>query len=113
MFTPVYIFMKVNNIDLRKATHEQAAATLKGSGSTVTILAQYKPEGKYNNHSVFDVSRRESNIQAVKLKWNGVELENSDQNYLSCSWSLYSFHYEGESTFSVMFLGRDRRYYVT
>ncbi|XP_032830801.1 disks large homolog 2-like isoform X3 [Petromyzon marinus] len=36
--------VSVNGIDLRGATHEQAAAALKGAGQTVTIIAQYKPE---------------------------------------------------------------------
>ncbi|CDQ94001.1 unnamed protein product [Oncorhynchus mykiss] len=36
--------MQVNGIDLRGATHEQAAAALKGAGQTVTIIAQYRPE---------------------------------------------------------------------
>ncbi|KAG8514814.1 Disks large-2, partial [Galemys pyrenaicus] len=34
----------VNGIDLRGASHEQAAAALKGAGQTVTIIAQYQPE---------------------------------------------------------------------
>ncbi|PWA14599.1 hypothetical protein CCH79_00017625 [Gambusia affinis] len=36
--------LSVNGIDLRGATHEQAAAALKGAGQVVTIVAQYKPE---------------------------------------------------------------------
>ncbi|XP_065115102.1 disks large homolog 2 isoform X4 [Paramisgurnus dabryanus] len=36
--------LSVNGIDLRGATHEQAAAALKGAGQTVTIFAQYRPE---------------------------------------------------------------------
>ncbi|XP_068457172.1 disks large homolog 2 isoform X7 [Clinocottus analis] len=36
--------LSVNGIDLRGATHEQAAAALKGAGQVVTILAQYRPE---------------------------------------------------------------------
>uniref|UniRef100_A0A8C2F511 Discs, large homolog 2 (Drosophila) n=1 Tax=Cyprinus carpio TaxID=7962 RepID=A0A8C2F511_CYPCA len=36
--------LSVNGIDLRGATHEQAAAALKGAGQTVTIIAQYRPE---------------------------------------------------------------------
>ncbi|XP_072569781.1 disks large homolog 2 isoform X15 [Paramormyrops kingsleyae] len=36
--------LSVNGIDLRGATHEQAAAALKGAGQTVTIVAQYRPE---------------------------------------------------------------------
>ncbi|XP_018422979.1 PREDICTED: disks large homolog 1 isoform X16 [Nanorana parkeri] len=36
--------VSVNGVDLRTATHEQAAAALKNAGQTVTILAQYRPE---------------------------------------------------------------------
>ncbi|XP_078142748.1 disks large homolog 2 isoform X7 [Centroberyx gerrardi] len=36
--------LSVNGIDLRGATHEQAAAALKGAGQMVTIIAQYRPE---------------------------------------------------------------------
>ncbi|XP_064158037.1 disks large homolog 2-like isoform X4 [Anguilla rostrata] len=36
--------LSVNGIDLRGATHEQAASALKGAGQTVTIIAQYRPE---------------------------------------------------------------------
>ncbi|XP_063772468.1 disks large homolog 1 isoform X26 [Pseudophryne corroboree] len=36
--------ISVNGVDLRAATHEQAAAALKNAGQTVTIIAQYRPE---------------------------------------------------------------------
>lgn len=36
--------ISVNGVDLRTATHEQAATALKNAGQTVTILAQYRPE---------------------------------------------------------------------
>lgn len=36
--------VSVNGVDLRGATHEQAAAALKNAGQTVTIVAQYRPE---------------------------------------------------------------------
>lgn len=36
---------QVNGVNLRNATHEQAAAALKRAGQTVTIIAQYRPEG--------------------------------------------------------------------
>ncbi|XP_015758687.1 PREDICTED: disks large homolog 1-like [Acropora digitifera] len=39
--------LAVNDTALQEATHEQAAAALKGAGTTVTIIAQYKPE-EYN-----------------------------------------------------------------
>lgn len=40
------LFKQVNGVNLRNATHEQAAAALKRAGQTVTIIAQYRPEGK-------------------------------------------------------------------
>ncbi|XP_040284246.1 disks large homolog 1 isoform X1 [Bufo bufo] len=36
--------VSVNGVDLRAATHEQAATALKNAGQTVTIIAQYRPE---------------------------------------------------------------------
>eukprot|EP00063_Salmo_salar_P019877 XP_013994712.1 PREDICTED: disks large homolog 1-like isoform X25 [Salmo salar] len=36
--------VSVNGVDLRSATHEQAAAALKNAGQTVTIVAHYRPE---------------------------------------------------------------------
>ncbi|XP_059912741.1 disks large homolog 4 isoform X5 [Gadus macrocephalus] len=36
--------ISVNGVDLRMATHEQAAAALKNAGQTVTIIAQYRPD---------------------------------------------------------------------
>ncbi|KAM6949068.1 disks large homolog 4-like [Aplochiton taeniatus] len=36
--------ISVNGVDLRHATHEQAAAALKNAGQTVTIVTQYRPE---------------------------------------------------------------------
>lgn len=36
--------ISVNGIDIREATHEQAAAALKGAGDIVEIVAQYKPD---------------------------------------------------------------------
>lgn len=36
--------LSVNGVDLRGATHEQAAVALKNAGQSVTIIAQYKPD---------------------------------------------------------------------
>lgn len=36
--------LSVNSTDLRGATHEQAAAALKGAGQTVTLVVAFKPE---------------------------------------------------------------------
>ncbi|KAL0132118.1 hypothetical protein PUN28_000112 [Cardiocondyla obscurior] len=49
--------LTVNGINLRTATHEEAAAALKGTGQTVTIVVQYKPE---------DYNRFEAKIQDLK-----------------------------------------------
>ncbi|XP_053341383.1 disks large homolog 4 isoform X2 [Clarias gariepinus] len=43
--------LSVNGVDLRAATHEQAAAALKNAGQTVTIIAQYRPEGSAHTHT--------------------------------------------------------------
>lgn len=44
LITP--LFGQVNGVNLRNATHEQAAAALKRAGQSVTIVAQYRPEGR-------------------------------------------------------------------
>nr|XP_033800932.1 disks large homolog 3 isoform X2 [Geotrypetes seraphini] len=49
--------LSVNGVNLRNATHEQAAAALKRAGQTVTILAQYRPE---------EYSRFESKIHDLR-----------------------------------------------
>ncbi|KAL8188349.1 UNVERIFIED_CONTAM: Disks large 1 [Gekko kuhli] len=36
--------ISVNSVDLKAATHEEAAAALKNAGQAVTIVAQYRPE---------------------------------------------------------------------
>lgn len=42
----VVLGLQVNGIDLKAATHEEAAAALKNASQAVTIVAQYRPEGK-------------------------------------------------------------------
>nr|CAI5858063.1 unnamed protein product [Callosobruchus analis] len=39
--------LSVNGVNLRNATHEEAAMALKGTNQTVTVVVQYKPE-EYN-----------------------------------------------------------------
>ncbi|XP_041075837.1 disks large homolog 3 isoform X2 [Polyodon spathula] len=46
--------LSVNGVNLRSATHEQAAAALKRAGQTVTIIAQYRPEGRNPEYSRFE-----------------------------------------------------------
>jgi hypothetical protein len=41
----IWFYLQVNSVDLRAASHEQAAAALKNAGQAVTIVAQYRPEG--------------------------------------------------------------------
>ncbi|XP_009871624.1 PREDICTED: disks large homolog 1-like, partial [Apaloderma vittatum] len=41
--------ISVNGVDLKAATHEQAAAALKNAGQAVTIVAQYRPEVSYGS----------------------------------------------------------------
>lgn len=56
-------------MDIRVATHEQAATALKGAGQVVNMIVQYKPEGKNSNlnWNVIDVGL----ISIIKwdLKW--------------------------------------------
>ncbi|KAM5127682.1 disks large homolog 3 isoform 3-T3 [Callospermophilus lateralis] len=49
--------LSVNGVNLRNATHEQAAAALKRAGQSVTIVAQYRPE---------EYSRFESKIHDLR-----------------------------------------------
>ncbi|XP_068552865.1 disks large homolog 3 isoform X4 [Anas acuta] len=49
--------LSVNGVNLRNATHEQAAAALKRAGQSVTIIAQYRPE---------EYSRFESKIHDLR-----------------------------------------------
>ncbi|XP_048191813.1 disks large homolog 3 isoform X3 [Perognathus longimembris pacificus] len=49
--------LSVNGVNLRSATHEQAAAALKRAGQSVTIVAQYRPE---------EYSRFESKIHDLR-----------------------------------------------
>jgi disks large protein 1 len=59
----------VNGIDLSQATHEQAAAALKGAGETVEIIAQYRPE-EYNRFEakIHDLREQMMNTSTGSLK---------------------------------------------
>ncbi|KAF0306043.1 Disks large 2 [Amphibalanus amphitrite] len=54
--------LSVNGTDLSKATHEQAAAALKGAGPLVSLCLQYRPE-QYN--------RFEAKIHEIKQMMSG------------------------------------------
>lgn len=49
--------MSVNGVNLKSATHEEAAQALKNAGGTVTLVAQYRPE---------DYNRFEARIHELK-----------------------------------------------
>lgn len=55
LITP--LFGQVNGVNLRNATHEQAAAALKRAGQSVTIVAQYRPEGRRRKVEQDDLGR--------------------------------------------------------
>ncbi|XP_078514604.1 disks large homolog 2-like [Lissotriton helveticus] len=76
--------ISVNGIDLRGATHEQAALALKGAGQTVSMIAQYHPDGK---------RARQIDLQggALRLHWKvlGLDLLHLQHN---CQPSCLSKH---------------------
>ena len=39
----VYLICKVNENDLRECSHSEAAAALKGAGTVVTLIVEYRP----------------------------------------------------------------------
>lgn len=56
--------MSVNGVNLKNATHEEAAQALKNAGGTVTLLAQYRPE---------DYNRFEARIHELKQQAAAVQ----------------------------------------
>lgn len=68
---------QVNGVDLSSATHEQAAAALKNAGQTVTIVAQYRPEGEYSRYKPSSLTYKRNrkifldfcNIAVTLLDW--------------------------------------------
>src|SRR5205814_170854 len=63
--------LSVNGIDLRFATHEEAAATLKGAGSVVTLAVAFRPQ-EYN--------RFEAKVQEMREQMNSVPTSPSVNN---------------------------------
>ncbi|XP_060887323.1 disks large homolog 4-like isoform X6 [Labrus mixtus] len=63
--------LSVNGVDLRYATHEQAAAALKNAGQTVTIVAQYRPE-EYSRFEakIHDLREQMMNSSSGSLRAN-------------------------------------------
>uniref|UniRef100_A0A3Q1ARS2 Discs, large homolog 4a (Drosophila) n=1 Tax=Amphiprion ocellaris TaxID=80972 RepID=A0A3Q1ARS2_AMPOC len=63
--------LSVNGVDLRYATHEQAAAALKNAGQTVTIVAQYRPE-EYSRFEakIHDLREQMMNSSSGSLRTN-------------------------------------------
>uniref|UniRef100_A0A8D8RWP5 Disks large 1 tumor suppressor protein n=1 Tax=Cacopsylla melanoneura TaxID=428564 RepID=A0A8D8RWP5_9HEMI len=58
--------LSVNGINLKNATHEEAAQALKGAGQTVTIVAQYKPD-EYNKFEakILDLKQQLSQVTST------------------------------------------------
>ncbi|XP_059933114.1 disks large homolog 4-like isoform X1 [Gadus macrocephalus] len=63
--------LTVNGVDLRHATHEQAAAALKNAGQTVTIVTQYRPE-EYSRFEakIHDLREQMMNSSSGSLRAN-------------------------------------------
>ncbi|XP_076306635.1 disks large homolog 1-like isoform X2 [Tachypleus tridentatus] len=61
--------LSVNGIDLHQATHEQAAAVLKGAGHSVVLVVQYRPE-EYNRFEakIHDLREQMLNTTAGSLR---------------------------------------------
>lgn len=65
------VCVQVNGVDLRYATHEQAAAALKNAGQTVTIVAQFRPE-EYSRFEakIHDLREQMMNSSSGSLRTN-------------------------------------------
>ncbi|XP_055910356.1 disks large 1 tumor suppressor protein isoform X4 [Eupeodes corollae] len=70
--------MSVNNVNLKNATHEEAAQALKNSGGVVTLVAQYRPED-YNR---FEARIHELKQQAALSSGTGTLLRTSQKRSL-------------------------------
>lgn len=58
--------LAVNGIDLRRSTHEQAAATLKSAGQTVQLLVAYRPK-EYRRFEARIQDLREQHLNSTSL----------------------------------------------
>ncbi|GLV41255.1 discs large 1, partial [Carabus blaptoides fortunei] len=70
--------LSVNGANLRSATHEEAAQALKGTGQTVTIVAQYRPE-EYNR---FEAKIHDLKQQMSQQTMTGTLLRTSQKRSL-------------------------------
>ncbi|XP_037027638.1 disks large 1 tumor suppressor protein isoform X4 [Bradysia coprophila] len=70
--------LSVNGVDLRNATHEEAAQALKTSGGVVNLVAQYRPED-YNR---FEARIHELKQQAALNAGTGTLLRTSQKRSL-------------------------------
>ncbi|XP_055713970.1 disks large 1 tumor suppressor protein isoform X5 [Phlebotomus papatasi] len=70
--------LSVNGVNLRNATHEEAAQALKNSGPNVTLVAQYRPED-YNR---FEARIHELKQQAAINAGTGTLLRTSQKRSL-------------------------------
>nr|XP_033498397.1 disks large homolog 2 isoform X1 [Epinephelus lanceolatus] len=76
--------LSVNGIDLRGATHEQAAAALKGAGQVVTIIAQYRPEGQQKQY-LLEGCRGSDSWSEIPQCLRGARLTNHPDRYTKSS----------------------------
>uniref|UniRef100_A0A4W5RV83 PDZ domain-containing protein n=1 Tax=Hucho hucho TaxID=62062 RepID=A0A4W5RV83_9TELE len=73
--------ISVNGVDLRSATHEQAAAALKNAGQTVTITGQYRPE----EYSRFEAKIHDLREQMMNSSISSGSLRTSQKRTLYCT----------------------------
>ncbi|KTG03185.1 hypothetical protein cypCar_00000468 [Cyprinus carpio] len=79
--------LSVNGVNLRNATHEQAAAALKRAGQTVTIIAQYRPE-EYSRFESKIHDLREQMMNSSMSSGSG-SLRTSEKRSLYVRYPLY------------------------
>ncbi|XP_025829307.1 disks large 1 tumor suppressor protein isoform X5 [Agrilus planipennis] len=70
--------LSVNGVNLRSATHEEAAAALKGTNQTVTLVVQYRPE-EYNR---FEAKIHDLKQQMSQQSMTGTLLRTSQKRSL-------------------------------
>ncbi|XP_016413767.1 disks large homolog 3 [Sinocyclocheilus rhinocerous] len=83
--------LSVNGVNLRNATHEQAAAALKRAGQTVTIIAQYRPE-EYSRFESKIHDLREQMMNSSMSSGSG-SLRTSEKRSLYVRYPLHQIHY--------------------
>jgi disks large protein 1 len=73
--------LTVNGVNLRNATHEEAAQALKNAGETVTLVTQYRPED-YNRFEARIHELKQQAAAAVQSANTGTLLRTSQKRSL-------------------------------